>query len=63
MISEEVSSMGVLTTSRPVDCNEDAKPPIGKENATTRPFLEGSEILCPVSTSSALAIAEEPELR
>ena len=55
--------MGVLTTSRPVDCNEDAKPPIGKENATTRPFLEGSEILCPVSTSSALAIAEEPELR
>lgn len=35
----------------------------GKENSVGRNCLKTSEILCPESTSTAVAIVEQPELR
>lgn len=37
--------------------------PKGKENMIGKAIFKGTELLCPVSTSSPLAIAEQPELR
>lgn len=44
-------------------CDEELRLSNGKENSTGRNSLRTSEILCPESTSTAVAIVEQPELR
>jgi hypothetical protein len=44
-------------------CDEELRLSNGKENSAGRSFLRTSEILCPESTSTAVAIVEQPELR
>lgn len=44
-------------------CDEELRLRNGKENSAGRGFPRTSEILCPESTSSAVAIFEQPELR
>lgn len=52
-----------MPTRRQMICDEELRLSNGKENAAGRSFLRTSEILCPESTSTAVAIVEQPELR
>jgi len=44
-------------------CDEELRLSNGKENSAGKNCLRTSEILCPESTSTAVAIVEQPELR
>ncbi|XP_073393221.1 uncharacterized protein [Physcomitrium patens] len=53
----------MMPTRRQMICDEELRLRNGKENSAGRGFPRTSEILCPESTSSAVAIFEQPELR
>lgn len=53
----------MMPTRRQMVCDEELRLTNGKENSTGKNCLRTSEILCPESTSTAVAIVEQPELR
>lgn len=57
--------MGSTNNSRQLQFDSDGHGGIrdGKENMVGQAIYRGVDMLCPISTSSALAIAEQPELR
>ncbi|CAM6088525.1 unnamed protein product [Calypogeia fissa] len=58
-----MDSPNVSTQQRFCDAEVEALFGSGIDSMIGQPIFKGSDMLCPISTSSALAIAEQPELR